>query len=204
MLTVDRIRTNSETPLLCLPPEVRNQIWGYALGGNVFDVVPCYIDESTYLCKPSAQSLPRTNIALLSVCRQIYAETALLPYKLNAFRFATKQEFGWVENLHQVQRALIPEIRLVTNCVYCGVAVRHADFPMKSIRLPDDLRMTLFPGLDKVVIEDQNTRRWLRVLNQHRLLPQMLEHFTKITMAKTTLHVKRTRPNAEVVLACAP
>ncbi|KAJ4341964.1 beta transducin [Ascochyta clinopodiicola] len=36
---LDAITTNSNTPLLQLPPELRNHIWEYAPGGRVLDVI---------------------------------------------------------------------------------------------------------------------------------------------------------------------
>ncbi|CAE7000757.1 hypothetical protein CFE70_001059 [Pyrenophora teres f. teres 0-1] len=69
--------TNS--PLLRLPAELRNQIYEYALGGHIF-----------YFYTECSNEYPHdrffhNDIALVYVCRQLNAETALLPYALNSF-----------------------------------------------------------------------------------------------------------------------
>jgi hypothetical protein len=69
--------TNS--PLLHLPGELRNQIYGYVLGD---------LKLKFYLYKASFRK-KGNKLELLFTCRQVYAETALLPYTLNTFTFKT-------------------------------------------------------------------------------------------------------------------
>ncbi|CAI6281991.1 unnamed protein product [Periconia digitata] len=60
-----------------LPGNIRNQIYGYVLGGA---------DWVLYSrSKFKAKNGIKKPLALLETCRQIYCETAILPFKLNAF-----------------------------------------------------------------------------------------------------------------------
>jgi hypothetical protein len=108
---------------LRLPPEVRNQIWSYVLGGHVIDVeetpkpntkriiYPHNICNNDSLCTitklfrdieagrrvrtASNENIAcalqgrrgRMSFALFFVCRQVYREVKLLPYKENAYFF---------------------------------------------------------------------------------------------------------------------
>jgi hypothetical protein len=67
------------SPLLRLPAELRNQVYHYALGGRKFEVYRTACKQ----IRVFQENLPA--FALLLVCSQIYAETRLLPYSLNAF-----------------------------------------------------------------------------------------------------------------------
>lgn len=73
---------NRASPLLSLAAEIRNQIWEYALGGKIFRQVVCHYPTEKFLPKMSER---KNTLALLLVCRQIYAETALLPFSSNTF-----------------------------------------------------------------------------------------------------------------------
>ncbi|KAF2850755.1 hypothetical protein T440DRAFT_518049 [Plenodomus tracheiphilus IPT5] len=80
-------KENARSPLLRLPPEIRNQIWELALGGSDF-----FLDYDLDKVKVVKPETPRTSTpatALLRTCRQIYAEAALCHYKVNAFHFST-------------------------------------------------------------------------------------------------------------------
>ncbi|KAI4644823.1 uncharacterized protein J4E79_010958 [Alternaria viburni] len=72
-------RNAAASPLLRLPPELRNSIFAYALYHERFVLDPP--DSSGYVVKSRDKNL----LSLLYVCRQIYSETAYLPYKLNSF-----------------------------------------------------------------------------------------------------------------------
>ncbi|CAN9366812.1 unnamed protein product [Alternaria alternata] len=71
-------KQNRTSPLLRLPPEIRNVIWKLVLGGNVYRTWLCGRLES-----PSPE--PKNVMALLRTCRQVYAEAALMPLTLTIF-----------------------------------------------------------------------------------------------------------------------
>jgi hypothetical protein len=87
-------RNNQKSPLLRLPPEIRNRIWKYAVGGNTIKSVDIGLWRGDYRLKlPTSEQLPTSEpghvFALLRTCRQIYAETAVLPYTDNTFSFCS-------------------------------------------------------------------------------------------------------------------
>ncbi len=123
-------RNQQFSPLLRLPPELRNRIYELVL--DVGQINVCFKKwehklrtrngqryyETTvggFWCRildkdqnpwrePKAAPPPRRGLKLLSpVCRQLYHETALLPFRLNAWSF---------ESLHVMDRFVMKEKRL--------------------------------------------------------------------------------------------
>jgi hypothetical protein len=106
----------TQSPLLQLPPELRNQIFAYVVGN--YDIcIGAFNDKKYFDPRPKSDGKPPKthdhlyyrlitvilphgadyrpaapgddlpNLSLPQVCRQIYAETTLLPYMLNHFIF---------------------------------------------------------------------------------------------------------------------
>jgi hypothetical protein len=90
-----------DSPLLRLPAELRNQIFRYALGGETWNFV---VRESNRHRVRNCSGFQHA-LALLAVCRQIYAETALLPFSLGSFSFNDSDDFEiWLKALNSAQR----------------------------------------------------------------------------------------------------
>ncbi|KAM0803685.1 hypothetical protein BDR22DRAFT_839596 [Usnea florida] len=105
-------RNSTTSRLLSLPPEIQNRIYNLVLGGErlAISYEPHQrkykqIDYCRYRVHVGGglyhhlslngyrRGARRTlHLGLVRVCRQIYGETALLPYALNEFAF----ENGWV------------------------------------------------------------------------------------------------------------
>ncbi|KAI8940193.1 hypothetical protein NX059_003899 [Plenodomus lindquistii] len=78
-------KENASSPLLRLPPEIRNRIWEFALGVSAF---PARMQGDTIVISQSYWTTgKKTVFPLLYVCRQIYGEAALIPYHANIFDF---------------------------------------------------------------------------------------------------------------------
>ena len=95
--------TNS--PLLRLPAELRNIVYGYVFEGNRYELGGYLFtgkrpkEGNTLIWRQS-----QTNaLDLLLASRQLHAETALLPYKLGVFQFEFEEpDFGeddWYEEI---------------------------------------------------------------------------------------------------------
>ena len=105
---IEEIKTNQasvrrnavESPLLRLPPEIRNRIFRYAMGGSVILVQshhPAFSSDTWRNTTASAWHGRATHLSadrqhnqgtafhLPETCRQIYAETATLGYATNTF-----------------------------------------------------------------------------------------------------------------------
>jgi hypothetical protein len=112
-------RNAIESPLLRLPPEVRNVIWTFAVGvdlvfirqkskrplrakgyGVAFDGQIRRFEDDRQL---AAFHLPE-------VCRQIYAETATLAYSTNTFLPCGAE---WIRALSLTQRRAISRVELI-------------------------------------------------------------------------------------------
>lgn len=97
-----RFRENAQSPLLRLPPEIRNMIFRYAVGGMTFDFTTY---DRPWLhrlqgWKPRVCNPIQNCFSLLRVCRQIYSETALLPFSANIFHVSKVDKDGFDEWLH--------------------------------------------------------------------------------------------------------
>lgn len=77
------VATNGGSPLLALPPEIRNRIFHYALGGKTFRQIYETHRRRPFRCEPSERLHA---FALLQTCRQIYAETAAVTCASSVFR----------------------------------------------------------------------------------------------------------------------
>jgi hypothetical protein len=95
VLTIDSVERNAQqSPLLRLPAEIRNMIFIFALSDNIISPTLWHADSdpdpehtSTVSRSVTGNRPPLHRFSLLRVSRQIYAETAILPYHLSTFRF---------------------------------------------------------------------------------------------------------------------
>ncbi|KAF1959435.1 hypothetical protein CC80DRAFT_545818 [Byssothecium circinans] len=117
------------SPLLRLPGEIRNKIYEYALGGLRFEkkgygTTRVYAIEHPGNSKIAHRSVASMALSLTKVCRQVHAETALLPYQLNAFPhnvvFDKSSGYKWDQSdaLEQHQREAIKTITVPWEFVY--------------------------------------------------------------------------------------
>jgi hypothetical protein len=88
------LRNQQKSPLLRLPAELRNKIYGHVLGGFII---------SFRTSRPRHHCLIRFKFSrkigefkpsnLLLICRQINAEAQLLPFELNEFNYRIPEAF---------------------------------------------------------------------------------------------------------------
>ncbi|KAI4648275.1 hypothetical protein J4E93_004687 [Alternaria ventricosa] len=102
------------SPLLRLPAEIRNLIFGYALGGRTFHISHNIYQDVTKNTNVSKNtSVSKNALALLAVCRQVFAETALLPFSSNTFSAIHPQVFNmWIEDFPSVFAEAVTSVRL--------------------------------------------------------------------------------------------
>ena len=158
-------KSNSDSPLLRLPAEIRNCIWEYALGGNIRDLTIFRRDRKCYtewLIAMSRASFPQHSHALLSTCRQIYAETALLTFSTNEFRFRSKTTFKWTRDLSKVQKDIIHTVHFVRHS--WNNVLEHGEQGFLSAR---EFPIDIFPNLEHIVIEMGGTYGDVRGQRDH-------------------------------------
>lgn len=134
---MDSARQNQrDSPLLRLPAELRNQIFQYALGCKTW----------TFLVRESHQqtvyvpSRLEHALALLAVCRQIYAETALLPFSLDTFSFDHYTDLQWwLKAQRPAQSDVVSTISIHHRLYLYGILAELYDWRLgkwESSRLP--------------------------------------------------------------------
>lgn len=86
-----------------LPPELRNKIYAYVFSCYKITIWPAYKVEAMPIDEFSWQSTPSIFQALVApmyTCRQMHAETRLLPYKYSLYRVAKGCLFvNWLYDL---------------------------------------------------------------------------------------------------------
>jgi hypothetical protein len=107
------------SPLLSLPPELRNIIYVYVFSGHRIEPV-LYDNEkpdevNVYTCETKLQETRHSTIqdfhllvALTQTCRQIRAEARLLPWKLNKYTVSRSAHFvKWLDLLEDAVRLIV-------------------------------------------------------------------------------------------------
>ncbi|KAF2751043.1 hypothetical protein M011DRAFT_191503 [Sporormia fimetaria CBS 119925] len=129
-------------PLLRLPAEIRNQIWS-----DVFEVGTLKINFNLKANFGDEFEDYTPRLAVLLVCRQIYAEARLLPFSLNTVMFANAEVLrslysDWLTPCQcSAIRCLSPEwrsnifcekFRTAEKCLPNLECVHIADWPMRK------------------------------------------------------------------------
>jgi hypothetical protein len=114
------LRNQQQSPLLRLPAELRNKIYGHVLGGFII---------SFRTSRPRHHCLIRFKVSrkigefkpsnLLLICRQINAEAQLLPFELNEFNYRIPEAFKhMLDLLSDRQVNAIKVLRIDTSTFY--------------------------------------------------------------------------------------
>jgi hypothetical protein len=107
------MQNQRDSPLLRMPPETRSRIYDYALGVNTFVLLK---DDDTENIINTTKA--KNALALLAVCRQLYAETALLPFSLNVFSSNSPSTLrSWTSTIQPAYFNNITTLKLVT-CLF--------------------------------------------------------------------------------------
>jgi hypothetical protein len=134
-------RNDRESPLLRLPGELRNRIYGYVFDGSILSFVRSLVN--VVLSQPIAPGLPLTR-----VCRKLHKETALVPFKSMVVECSTLDTFnGLVSRLNQAQRQSLTSLRL-----YVRLHTRDVDNFLEWMALAGQSFSKMFPGVRKVQV----------------------------------------------------
>jgi hypothetical protein len=104
-------KNQTDSRLLLLPPELRTQIFEYVLGGQTWK-----IRFDLRFGKTFNQSRYANALALLATCRQIHAETQLLPFRLSLFSALNCVSLHrWLLTIKPFQCTALTNIQVVCN-----------------------------------------------------------------------------------------
>jgi hypothetical protein len=149
------------------------------------------------------------------VCRQIYAETTLLPFKLSEFYFVSEDSFDWLHHsrlstvnpsnakrlkakLLVVRREAITRVRLITSGAEQMVCCNRLDHDESEYEvLPNTFPVHLFPGLKRIIIE-------ARKLQPMRHPQEEITGVKRVKAAKTKLKEKIRESHKEVKIIFKP
>jgi hypothetical protein len=102
------------SPLLKLLAELRNKLYTYVLGREIFEIY-CWRQYTPFSFATRIVQKQKNFLALLAVCHQLYAETRLLPFILNAFHFKSQDASQpWLKKSSIDQEQAIREVHIVT------------------------------------------------------------------------------------------
>lgn len=194
VLTEYRTKSNSMIPLLRLPPELRNRIWEYALGGHIFTVRSC--DPKSKVVHFEVSSEEKKGTTLLRACRQIYAETALLPFRLNAFMFHSESSIRWVACLSPGQQMLVSRVCLTTDD-YTHFADLKSHWAI-CVQFVQALRSGSFPGLKEIVVRVTSRPHIIRAALNVPRFGKFLEVYTEHNVGCFRKYVREVHPTAKV------
>jgi hypothetical protein len=115
-VTVSSLQHNSNSPLLRLPAEIRNQIYNYVIGRHHYEIRTRGSSGITYYLSPGSASSPswREQNGLSQTCRQLHHETSALPFRNNMFGIRMMEDHStlnkWMGLLQPYQASAIQSI----------------------------------------------------------------------------------------------
>lgn len=146
------LRNQTESPLLRLPRELRNEIFenAFHVGTVHFPFVSTHGDILRLLQHNAAPitsgaKLISTILRCTTVCRQIRAETAALPVKLNAFAVDISELVDMVKSLPKKFRDEIHTVKI-------GARYRYG----AAVMIQEISKMPQLPSLRKLMVRPLN------------------------------------------------
>jgi hypothetical protein len=114
------LRNQQQSPLLRLPAELRNKIYGHVLGGFIISFLTARPRHHCLIRFKSSRKIAEFKPSnLLLVCRQINAEVQLLPSELNEFHYRIPETFKqMLDLLSDKQVNAIEVLRMDTSMFY--------------------------------------------------------------------------------------
>lgn len=153
---------NPLTPSLWqLPAELRNEIYRYVFGGNIFEL---YKSDGCTALRLSSRGSLYTHTALLRTSRQIHNEASLLLYSMNSFCFGRTDFFlDWFVRRTVLQLTAITTLRL--RC-WRGLHLFVGSQECHDLGLAVMARMTGLERFEIVVtafLDDEDATIWTRL-----------------------------------------
>ncbi|KAF1997451.1 hypothetical protein P154DRAFT_537132 [Amniculicola lignicola CBS 123094] len=190
-------RNIRESPLLCLPAEIRNMIMCFVLGDKVFKIHLRWsftiLDTNTG--KEIAGDERKNMFAVLEVCRQLYEEANPLPFVLNTFERGDVLDFGKSEISgrrfgRQWQWDAITNVTLPTTWIDLRAWIKYSHMQTFSLEKYKGLRKMTF----KLKVETH------LCVNPQEMLDATIEYLTMMLKKVEELQAVRPNPDVQVVV----
>ncbi|KAI4651713.1 uncharacterized protein J4E79_009194 [Alternaria viburni] len=162
-------RNQRESAFLRLPGEIRNQIYAYVFRDTT-------IPKFSQMFKADLERrLPvPADLRLLTVSRQVYAETRLLPFKLYAFQILPRGISTFINRLSNEQRDAITTFRVTRRAFEfpSGVVPVTDRHPVQNDALAALRTLETMRGLQRIVIygcvsrDTENKNVWTQHLEK--------------------------------------
>ena len=172
-------RNATDSPLLRLPPEIRNTIWHLALSyelvklpgidGTKGGAVRFRNDRNVHVPNIGSAGNARqcenvtSAFRLPEVCRQVYSETSLMTYSLSTFTF----DFFSLRLCHDLKELKTAQKQAITSIEFDPLAVHrytvlNQDFYEIDLLGPyyKPLKKMYFPNLKKIIINQLALEVW--------------------------------------------
>lgn len=136
-----------------------------------------------------------TNVsALLRICRQVYAETALLLYRGNMFSFPFRHFFDlWFQRRLPIQREAITTVQFQTFRASFTLAGDVLTDQMLSF--PEDV----LPQLSEIHIDVFENTHWLGMTVAKKSYPKMLQYTIEMGERSTKKRIKASNDKVKVI-----
>jgi hypothetical protein len=185
-------RNARDSPLLRLPAELRNRVYELVLYEGRYNFAGNkYVDFDTgweSLDGVKVYAEDHNRLSLLRVCRQLYCDTALLPFSLNTFVFRSRSirelakeslsplQAGAIESVHLYLETSVHTATPLTGLVFSKSGRLYEDLP---VSMADSyLPLRLLPGLRNIAVSiekhgftgyrdytDADVARWIDTLS---------------------------------------
>lgn len=167
-------RNQRQSPLLRLPGELRNKVYEYTFSDAIVSVYrssapPEYFKMNPYIGSGSSYftTAPPELAALTKTCRQIYADTHLLLFRLITLHVHSDGSLGYLlSTLENSQQHAIATIQLTTQDASVGGTllesitkrpgndlVYQGDY-LDLLEWMESLPFDKLPGLSRVIVEE--------------------------------------------------
>lgn len=121
-------RNQRKSPLLRLPGELRNKIYEYTFSNAIVSVfrsseLPDYVEMKPHMGSRVSYrtTTPHNLVALTKTCRQIFAESRLLLFRLVAFHVHSDGSLGhFLKTLESSQQDAITTVQITTQDASVG------------------------------------------------------------------------------------
>ncbi|KAF2830991.1 hypothetical protein CC86DRAFT_463001 [Ophiobolus disseminans] len=186
-------QNQQDSPLLKLPPEIRHEIFRHAIGERI-----CRIKYIHTLGATTKHSKPARATTLLTTWRQLYAETALLPWAQFTIDANDPNILStWLNQQHPAHRELITKIRFRIDTIICAGTLPGHMYDADPVDAVNSWVLPYLRSLHTICVAMTEDMLW-------NLSRQNIRCAAKYTRDAVRAQIELMYPGVEVVAAKIP